>query len=273
MATVARMYGTVVTTERLSPEMVRVVLGGEGLADFTPVSHTDAYVNCFFLPPGAGYAPPFADDGARELPAEQRPRPRRFSVRHWDAAERQLTIDFVVHGDVGHAGRWATHARPGDRLQLRGPAGGYSPHEDAESYLLVGDESALPAMAACAEAMPPGLPVVVVAEVAGPEGEVPLGSPGQLEVHWVHRADHPGDPTHLLADAVRALPRPAGALSAFVHGEAESVRAVRRHLLQERWVDAEHLSASPYWRRGHTDEEWRSVKSAWTREMAGDVPD
>lgn len=266
------MYGTVVTTEQLTPEMVRVVLGGEGLADFTPVAHTDAYVNCFFLPEGAGYAPPFADDETRELPAEQKPRPRRFSVRRWDTGRGELTIDFVVHGDVGHAGRWATHAQPGDRLQLRGPAGGYSPHDDAENYLLVGDESALPAIAASAEAVPPGRPVVVVAEVADAGGEVRLGSPGELQVHWVHRADHEGDPTHLLADAVRALPRPTGVLSAFVHGEAESVRAVRRRLLEERWVDADHLSASPYWRRGHTDEEWRSVKSAWTREVAGDVP-
>ena len=142
------MYGEVVSSEQLTPDLVRVVLGGPGLDGFEPLVDSDQYVNCFFVPDGAPYGVPFGDDVVRDLPREQRPFPRRITVRAWDAVRREMTIDIVAHGDVGHAGRWALGAAPGDRLQVRGPGGGYVPHPDADSYLYVGDESALPAIAA-----------------------------------------------------------------------------------------------------------------------------
>jgi NADPH-dependent ferric siderophore reductase len=264
------LYGEVISTHRLSSHLVRVVLGGSGLDAFEPGTDADQYVNCFFVPDGAPYNVPFEDEAVRDLPQAQRPFPRRITVRAWDGDRRELTLDIAAHGDVGHAGRWVARAQPGDRLQLRGPAGGYSPHPDADSYLFVGDDSALPAIAACAEAVPPGRPVVVVAEVEDAAGEIPLSSPGMLEVRWVHRAGRADDFDRLLADAVAALPRPHGGVSAFVHGEAVASRAVRRVLLSEGIVDEDRLSCSPYWRRGHDDEEWRAIKGAWVREVAAE---
>ncbi|WP_210439963.1 siderophore-interacting protein [Nocardioides xinjiangensis] len=266
------MHGEVVSTQRLGSHLVRVVLGGPGLAGFVSTGDADEYVNCFFLPPSAPYSVPFQDDEVRDLPRAQRPFARRITVRSWDEARGQLTLDIAAHGDVGHAGRWALHASPGDRLQLRGPAGGYRPHPEADSYLMVGDESALPAIAACAEAVPAGRPVVAVVEVEDAAGEVPLSSSGVLDVRWVHRASHAGDPDDLLAETVRALPRPPGTVSAFVHGEAAATRAVRRVLLGERIVREELLSCSPYWRRGLDDEQWRAVKADWVRAVAAEVP-
>jgi NADPH-dependent ferric siderophore reductase len=265
------MHGEVLTTSRLGSHLVRVVLGGSGLDGFVSTGDSDEYVNCFFLPPEASYAPPFEDDSVRDLPREQRPLPRRITVRSWDSERRELTLDIAAHGDVGHAGRWALNAVPGDRLQLRGPAGGYRPHADADSYLLVGDESALPAIAASAEAVPARRPVTAVVEVEDAAGEIPLDSPGVLDVHWVHRAGHEHELDTLLADAVAALPRTRGTVSAFVHGEAAATRAVRRHLLEEGVVSDELLSCSPYWRRGLDDEQWRTVKADWLRAVAGDV--
>ena len=268
------MFGTVITTERLTPELVRVVLGGAGLAEFESIEAADAYVNVAFVPEGAPYSVPFADDAIRELPRSLRPYPRRYTVRRWDRVTRLLTIDFVVHGETGVAGRWAQHATPGDRLQLRGPGGNYVPHLEAAVYLLVGDESALPAIAVCAERVPKGQTVYVVVEVESSAGEVPLDCPGELHITWVHRLGAPRPAESLLVDAVSALTLPEGAaaVSAFVHGEAAAVRAVRRHLLETGRVDRDHLSASPYWRRGHTDEEWRTVKAAWQRDVELDVP-
>jgi NADPH-dependent ferric siderophore reductase len=257
----------VISTHRLSSHLVRVVLGGPGLDAFEPGTDADQYVNCFFVPDRAPYDVPFDDEVVRDLPQAQRPFPRRITVRAWNDDRRELTIDIATHGDVGYAGRWVIRAQPGDRLQLRGPAGGYSPHSDADSYLFVGDESALPAIAACSEAVPSGRPVVVVAEVEDAAGEIQLSSPGALEVRWVHRAGRADDVDRLLADAVAALPRPDGVVSAFVHGEAVATRAVRRVLLSEGIVDEDRLSCSPYWRRGHDDEEWRAVKGAWVREV------
>lgn len=260
------MYGEVISAELLTPQLVRVVLGGEGLDGFEPSAPSDSYVNCFFLPDGASYGVPFDGDAVRKLPREQRPFPRRMTVRAWDAERRELTIDIAAHGDVGYAGRWALQARPGDRLQFRGPGGGYSPHPDADSYLFVGDESALPAIAASAEVVPAGKPVTIVAEVEDGAGEFKLSSPGQLEVQWVHRAGR-DDLETLLADAVAALPRPAGVVSAFVHGEAAATRQVRRVLLSQGIVDLDRLSCSAYWARGYDDEQWRAVKGDWVREM------
>lgn len=265
------MYGTVVRTEQLTPQLRRVVLGGEGLADFVDPPSADAYVNAFFLPEQAPYAPPFDTETVRDLPREQRPYPRRYSVREWDRERRELTIDFVVHGDVGYAGRWATHAAPGDRLEMRGPAGDYSPPPGADSYLFVGDESAVPAIAACAAAVPTGRQVTVLLEVEDASGQVDVTSPGDLSLVWVHRAGRT-DPDRLLAEAVATLPGAEGTVSAFVHGEAESIRAVRRVLLSEGRVAPEHLSCSPYWRRGHTDEQWRTIKRDWVREMHAEQP-
>ncbi|QDQ98760.1 siderophore-interacting protein [Tomitella fengzijianii] len=264
------MYGEVISTETLTPHLMRVVLGGDGLAGFAAPDHADAYVNCFFLPAGAPYGVPFEDAEVRELPREQRPFPRRITVRTWDDARRELTLDIAVHGEEGYAGRWAVAARPGDRLQMRGPAGGYRPHADADAYLFVGDESALPAIAACTEAVPAGRPVRVVAEVHDAGEEIGLDCPGELQVTWVHRAGA-ADPDRLLADAVAALPRAEGVVSAFVHGEAAATRAVRRVLLAGRLVDPDLLSCSPYWRTGHDDEQWRAVKGAWVRAVAAET--
>lgn len=259
------MYGEVVAAERLTPHLVRVVLGGDGLVGFKAPESADAYVNCFFLPDEAPYGVPFADDAVRDLPPGQRPFARRITVRAWDAARGELTLDIATHGDVGYAGRWARHARPGDRLQFRGPADGYLPPTDVDSYLFVGDESALPAIAACAESVPVGKPVTIVVETEDAAGEIAFSSPGLLDVRWVHRASGAGRLDRLLADAVAALPRPTGVVSAFVHGEAVATREVRRVVLGEGIVSPDRLSCSPYWRRGHDDEQWRAVKGDWVR--------
>lgn len=267
--TATGLYGTVIRSERLSPAMMRVVLGGAGLAGFADPAGCDAYVNCFFLPPGVDYSPPFDADDTRELPREQRPFPRRITVSAWDAEAGELTLDIASHGDSGYAGPWAATAQPGDRLQLRGPAGDFSPSPSTDVHLLVGDESAWPAIAACAAAAPPGMPVFAVVEVDSPRHELPLTSPGRLQVTFVHR-NGADDPARLLEDAVHRLALPEGPVSAFVHGEAESIRRVRRHLLTS-GLDIAELSCSPYWRRGMTDEEWRSVKGEFVKAMSAEA--
>ncbi|CAN5578212.1 siderophore-interacting protein [soil metagenome] len=264
------VYGEVVRVEHLTPRMVRIVLGGPGLASFTPHHTADQYVNALFVPDGAPYSAPFVVAEARSLPPEQRPVGRRYTVRAWDAAARHLTLDFVTHGDEGTAGRWANRAEPGDKLQLTGPSGSFDPDPDADWYLMVGDESALPAIAASIERVPAGRPVVAVLVVDGPDHELPLETPGELRATWLHRAEDPDSAPALVA-AIRALELPEGRVHGFIHGEAGETRAVRRHLLGDRAMDPEMLSISPYWRRSYTDERWREVKRQWLAEVAADV--
>ncbi|MEM7287686.1 MAG: siderophore-interacting protein [Actinomycetota bacterium] len=264
------MYGEVQTTEQLTPTMVRVVLGGGDLADFTSTPYSDQYINAQFIPAGAPYAPPFDTDELGDIGAEHRPRPRRYTVRRWDADRQELTIDFVAHGDEGYAGPWAQRAQPGDRLQFKGPGGGYRPDPDAAWHLLAGDESALPAIAASMEALPAGAKAAVFLVVDSPEDELELTSPGDVDLRWLHR-NGSEDASALLPDAIAAMDFADGPVDVFVHGEAGEVRAVRRHLVGERGIDKDAASISPYWRRTMNDEEWRAIKRDWIADQAKDV--
>ncbi|OKJ71661.1 siderophore-interacting protein [Streptomyces sp. CB02460] len=256
----------VLRTERITPHMVRVVLGGDGLAEFALDGFTDHYVKLCFAPEGADYSHPF--DMARireEYPRELWPTTRTYTVRSWDPAARELVIDFVVHGDEGLAGPWAAGARPGDQVTFLGPGGGYAPDASADWHLLAGDESALPAVAAALEQMPAGAVVHAYVEVADAAEEQKIATPDGVEVTWLHRAGRPVG--EALTEAVTGLEFPPGRVQAFVHGEAGFVKEIRRHLRLEREIPASQLSISGYWRLGHDDEAWRSVKRQWNEQV------
>ena len=263
------MRAQVVGKEWLTPDMIRIRLGGPGLQSFSPKPATDQYVICLFAPDGAPYQVPFGPE-AEAAPPALRPRSRRLTVRTWDATTGVLTLDIVAHGDVGFAGRWAQRAEIGDELHLRGPGGDYSPDPAADWYLFGGDESALPAIAASLEVLPPGRPCVVLAVVDSSDHHLELDSPADLHVRWLHRVTA-ADPEALLAQAITALDWRPGAVDVFVHGEAAEVRAARRHLIGDRGIDRQAASISPYWRRDHDDEQWRAVKRAWLAEQEADA--
>lgn len=254
----------VLRTEWLTDHLLRVVVGGETLAGFQVGENTDSYVKLLFPVPGVAYPEPFDIDAIRgEMPREAWPRMRTYTVRAFDPARRELTLDFVVHGDEGLAGPWAMNARPGDEMLFLGPGGGYAPDPDADWHLLVGDESALPAIAASLEALPAGVPVRVFVEVPTPADELNLTTAANAEITWLHRNRGPvGDG---LVDAVRSLDFPTGRVHAFVHGEAGFVKQLRRLLRIERGVPMEWLSISGYWRSGDDDEGWRAGKADWRR--------
>ena len=263
-------YGRVERLVQLTPNMIRVILGGDGLAGFQPTRFSDQYINAQFVPEGAPYSTPFDVDAARSLPAMQRPRGRRITVREWDPVERLLTLDFVTHGDVGYAGSWVRSAQVGDLLQFLGPSGSYLPDPEADWYLLVGDETVLPAIAASLPHIPAGRPVVAMVLVDGPECELTLDCEADLTTIWLHR-DRPGHDHDRQLRALEDLSFPEGRVDGFVHGEAGETRAVRRHLLADRNVAKEQLSASPYWRCRFSDEDWRQVKKAWVAEMEAEL--
>ncbi|CAB4933891.1 unannotated protein [freshwater metagenome] len=256
--------GTVVRTERVTPHLVRVVLGGEALAGFGAGDFTDHYVKLQLPPAGAPYAAPFdAEVVQAEQPRELWPVSRTYTVRAWDAAAQELTLDFVTHGDEGVAGPWAAAARPGDLLQFAGPGGAYAPAAEADWHLLVGDDSALPAIAAALPRLPAGAVAHVFVEVEGPADEQDL--PG---VTWVHRGEQPVGAA--LTAAVLAAELPGGVPHVFVHGEAGFVRELRR-VVRSRWeVPRELLSVSGYWRVGRTEDRWQAEKPEWNAAVAAD---
>jgi NADPH-dependent ferric siderophore reductase len=265
------MHGRVATTEVLTPSLVRVVLEGGDLADLVMPDATDAYINAAFRPADASYDEVFDPQALRDShPDATMPPRRRYTVRAWDAESHRLTVDFVVHGSRGVAGPWAANARPGDVLVFSGPNGGYRPDPDADWHLMLGDESALPAIAASLQALPTGARAVVRIVCDGPEHEIGLPGPGDVDLRWLHRHGDERDESLLLA-AVEALDFVGGKPFGFVHGEADEIRAVRRHLLQERGLARGDLSCSPYWRRTMTDEAWRGIKRDYVAAMEAEA--
>ncbi|MXM63660.1 SIP domain-containing protein [Streptomyces sp. HUCO-GS316] len=253
-------FAQVVRTERLTPHMQRVVLGGEGLAGFEVGTCTDHYVKLLFPADGVTYPEPFDVERIREeFPRAQWPVTRTYTVRAWDPEHRELTLDFVIHGDEGLAGPWSVRARPGETVHFVGPGGAYAPDAGADWHLLVGDESALPAIACSLEALPEGAEAYAFVEVAGPEEQQKIDS--DVEVVWLHRGDRPVGAA--LVEAVRALQFPEGRVHAFVHGEAAFVKELRRLLRVERQIPREDLSISGYWRLGHNEDGWQASKREW----------
>lgn len=259
----------VVSTRRLSPQMVRVIVAGEDLRGFPIGQFSDHYVKLQLPAPGATYRPPFAVEQLRsEQPRELWPRVRTYTVAGWDPDLLELTIDFVCHGSEGVAGPWAEAAVPGDRLQLVGPGGAYSPDPEASSHLLIGDLCVIPAIEGALARIPAGVPVRVLIEIDDESERRELAGAGELELSWHLRgADAAASP---LVDAVAELELPSPAPQLFVHGEAGMVRAVRRRLLVERGIGGEHPSISGYWKRRRTEEGWREDKPEWKRLVAAD---
>lgn len=251
----------VLATAWVTPHMVRVTLGGPAFDEFQPKDVTDSYVKLLFAKPELGLTPPYDLAGLREqLPPEDVPVTRTYTVRRINPAGRTIDVDFVVHGDEGLAGPWAARAKPGDQIALMGPGGAYDPDTTADWHLLVGDESATPAIAATLEALPEDAAGVVFLECGSSEDMIELATPRGVEVVWVRRDARDDATKFLLANAVSAYPWPAGRVQVFAHGERESMKALRDVFLKERGLLKEQLSLSGYWAAGRTEDRFQAEK-------------
>jgi NADPH-dependent ferric siderophore reductase len=269
----------VVSSEQLTPHMIRLVLGGTGFDTFKPNEFTDSYDKIVFVRADVevGALPqPLTLDSFTELPQEHRPVVRTYTVRRVDADRREITVDFVVHGEHGVAGPWASSAQPGQPAYLMGPSGAYSPDLDADWHLLAADEAGLPALGAALEALPPNAVGSAFIEVSGPDDEIPLSAPEGVEVRWIYRGgradlvpeDQAGDNAPLIAAVTEAAWLP-GRVHVFIHGEAQAVmHNLRPYIRNERGVEAKWASISGYWRRGRTEETFRQWKAELAKQEA-----
>jgi NADPH-dependent ferric siderophore reductase len=261
--------------------MVRVVLGGTGFDTFKPGEFTDSYVKFVFLRDDVDVAKlkrPLTLDSFAGLSPQHQPAVRTYTVRRADPAARQITVDFVVHGEHGVAGPWAAAAQPGDTVHLMGPSGAYAPDPAADWHLFAGDEAGLPAISAALEALPPNVIGKAFIEVAGPEDELALTAPVGVQLIWVYRGgradavgeDRAGDHAPLV-EAVTTAQWLPGQVQVFIHGEAQAVmHNLRPYIRKVRGVDAKWASISGYWRRGRTEETFRQWKKELAAAEAGD---
>ncbi|SFM60894.1 NADPH-dependent ferric siderophore reductase, contains FAD-binding and SIP domains [Pseudonocardia ammonioxydans] len=241
----------VVRTVAVGPSLVRLTLGGPGLAGFH--SHCEEeHVRLVF--PGT--------DGVLRLPEPDgdmlnwpRPRPvsREYTVRRHDPEQGELDIDLVLH-DGGLAADWVRTVAKGERIHVAGPPGGLAIPRGYDRYLLAGDLTALPAIARILERLPDDARGWAFVEVADATEELPLTAPEGIEIRWVHRGGEQAGYSAVLERAVTAVRPPADArVFAWVAGEATSIKPVRRWLRDELGLGPEDRDVTGYWKRGVAD--------------------
>ncbi|MGW0772386.1 siderophore-interacting protein [Streptomyces sp. NPDC002835] len=263
-----RFFGLrVARTRRLGPSLVRVTFTGAedraGLRDFTSGGR-DQSLSLFLPHPGqdAPVVPVDAGDlyavlGAyRALPEDVRAVMRSYTVREQRPEAGEVDIDFAVHEDGGPACRWAPAAEPGHRVTVLGPAVADNtgvrcrPPEDTDWVLIWADETALPAAAAILGWLPPGQQARVWIEVPCSGDRLPLRTDADAEITWLVRDQ--GAPPAVAAVAAAELP--GGVPYAWIAGESGSVKALRRHLVNDRGFDRRRVTFVGYWKRGLSED-------------------
>ena len=227
---------TVEQTTLVTPHMKRIAVDGTGLSPYR--GHLPAQFIKVFVPTKEGRA----EKG------------RAYTVRRFHEASKRLELDFVLHGDDGVVSAWAASACAGDTFEISGvhPRSGLSIEPATTSYLLAGDETALPAIGAILEALPQHARADVLVEVADEHEEQELDSRAAVDVTWVHRGRGGNGPAPLVA-AVRASSRPDPGTLVWVAGESSTVRAIREQVTSEWGIGRERLHAVAYWKRGESN--------------------
>ena len=220
---------TVLATERVTPNMLRLRLGGADLAGFVSASPTD-HVK-LFVPDGAG---------GQVM--------RDYTPRRFDVAAGWLDIDFALH-DAGPATLWALRAKVGDVAEIGGPRGSQVIGGPIAEWLLIGDETALPAIARRIAELPAGTAVTSIVAIPTAADRQEIITRAHHQAIWVTRAD-PTDAAPLLAALAEVPIRPAQFV--WIAAEAGVARALRDAALA-RGTAPEWMRAGGYWVAGEAD--------------------
>ena len=235
--------------QALNPHLVRITFTGDDLEDFVSASFDD-HVKLFFPHPGESMPaiPQAGPDGPVFDPSKPRPIARDFTPRRFDRSARELDIEFALH-EAGPATAWAAQAAPGQCLGIGGPRGSFVIPMQYDWHLMIGDETALPAIARRLEELPEGTRVATVIEVADQSARIEFDTRADLYTQWRFRneSEHPGGALLL---ALRETYVPEGEGYVWAAGEATLMRAVRKLLCEERGIDKRRIRASAYWKRG-----------------------
>jgi len=209
---------TVQRVDAPTPHFRRITFTDDSLADFVSASFDD-------------HIKVFVGDARRD-----------YTPRSFDNAARELVLEFALHGDGPVAG-WAESAVPGDTLDIGGPKGSLIVPLDYDWHLLVGDETAFPAVARRLEELPSGARAIVILQAGDAADRRTFRTSADAQVTWVTTEAQ-------LIDAVRALSLPDGEGYAWCAGEAAAMAALRRELVEVKGHPGEAIRAAAYWKRG-----------------------
>ena len=227
-------------TEMLSRSMKRIHFIGEDLRGFESAAPDD---HIKLILPQAG---------SRE------PAKRDYTPRAFDAVRGALMIDFALH-DAGPATAWARDAQAGETLTIGGPRGSTVVPDDFDWYLLVGDETAIPAIARRMEELRREVLVRAVILSNGPADRVQLDGRSDAQIDWVDR-DRTGrnDSDSLIATIDSNLPAGEGFI--WIGAEARVARALRNHFVDALGHPKQWVKASGYWTRGFGGSEQAKIE-------------
>ncbi|BCZ81646.1 siderophore-interacting protein [Paraburkholderia terrae] len=237
------------TVEAVTPHLIRVTLTGDDLHDFVSASFDD-HLKVFFPAPGEDKPTlPTAGPDGPVFPAD-RPRPvaRDFTPKRFDRDARELELEFAMH-EAGPAAEWAAQAKAGQYLGIGGPRGSFVVPMGFDWHLLIGDDTALPAIGRRLAELPQGARVAAVIEVADPSARIEFDTQTDLYIEWRYRSEGAYRGAELLK-AVRETFLPDGDGYVWAAGEAATMRAVRSLLVNERGIDKSRIRASAYWKQG-----------------------
>lgn len=223
---------TVSNVEKITPGMLRIELAGEDLADFVSLAPDD---HIKVLVPG---------------PGEEMVR-RDYTPRRYDTDARTLVIDFAIH-EAGPVTQWALGARPGDSLEIGGPRGSAVISDDVKNWLLVGDETALPAIGRRIEEAGSDVRITAIMAVADAAEHQILQTDAQLETHWAHRPLSEATDASALMAVLQSVELAPGTF-VWIAAEASVTRALRTYFVEERGYPLSWIKASGYWVKGKAD--------------------
>ena len=212
---------TIARIDDLGPGFAAITFTGEALADFTSLSFDD-HVKLMF-----------ADEDGQDVR-------RDYTPRRFDREARELVIEFALHGD-GKASSWARRAVAGQRALVGGPRGSFIVPPELDWHLLVGDATALPAIARRLEELPAGSRALVFVHAAAEDRRTFAGA-SDADVRWYETPD-------TLVDALRDVALPDGDGFAWGGGEASLMARVRQ-VLNDKGMPRDATRVSAYWKKG-----------------------
>ncbi|CAA0080453.1 Vibriobactin utilization protein ViuB [Zhongshania aliphaticivorans] len=229
----------VINKTQLSPHMLRITLGGQGLDSF-PAEQEGAYIKLMFA----------NDKGTK-------PTMRTYTVRH--QRPQEIDVDFVIHDADGPAASWAKQTQPNDEITVGGPGPKKAVDRGADWFFMVGDMTALPAIASNLAALPSDARGYAVIEVLD-QADIPnLQHPDNIDVHWLVNPQ-PDPSGETLLSFVKSLDWLPGRVSAWAACEFTSMRKLRQFFKQTQALEKDQLYISSYWKIGLNEDQHKIEK-------------
>lgn len=250
----------VVRTERVSPHVIRVTVGGEQLAALPDLGFDQWFR--LFLPNATGETSFELPTKLgllgylqyKRIPEAVRPVLRNYTVREFRKAQLELDIDFIVHGDAddehsGVANRWAQRATPGETVALLDQGVGYGYPDDTTEHLIVGDETGMPGIVGILRDLPRDARGLAVIEIPHEDDAQVVDAPPGMEVRWIVRTPTTAPGAAALAIVRELAPADPERLMAYIVGERELPTGARRHLVAA-GVPKSRILFVGFWRLG-----------------------